>query len=268
MPASSADKRPGLRLVSVTVDYPVGVARSGRSSVRALDHVDLTVVAGERIALLGESGAGKSTMIDVIAGLTEPSSGTVEVLGARLGELGARALRAHRASVGVVRQQHGLPEQLRVVHNVNSGRLGSWSAWRAVTSLVRPRGRADVEVALRQVGLDGLADRQTGELSGGQQQRVAVARALIEPRRLLLADEPVSAVDPKLSDDVLRLLCAADGDPTVVVSLHDPALARRHVDRVVGLRDGSIVFDLAVGDVSDRRLDQLYRIAPPRRPGS
>lgn len=261
MPASSAELRSGVRLAAVTVDHPVG---SSRSSVRALDQVDLTIEAGERIALLGESGAGKSTMIDVIAGLTEPTTGTVEVLGRPLAGLGGRALRSHRSSVGVVRQQHGLPERLRVVHNVNSGRLGSWSTWRAVTSLVRPRGRSDVEAALARVGLDGLADRSTGDLSGGQQQRVAVARALIEPRRLLLADEPVSAVDPKLSEDVLALLCAAEGNPTVVVSLHDPALARRHVDRVVGLRDGVVVFDLAVEDVSGRHLDELYRIA--RRP--
>lgn len=261
MPASSADPTAAVRLESVTVDYSAG----GRaSSVRALDSVDLIVGVGERVALLGESGAGKSTLLDVVAGLTAPTSGSVEVLGHRIGELRDRRLRRHRSEVGVVRQQPGLPESLRVVHNVNAGRLGSWSTWQALSSLVRPRDRAAVDRALSQVDLAGLADRQTGDLSGGQQQRVAVARALIEPRRLLLADEPVSAVDPKLSDDVLRLICGADGDPAVLVSLHDPALARDHVDRVVGVREGRVVFDLAVTDVSDRRLDELYRITPHR----
>ncbi|WP_083908517.1 phosphonate ABC transporter ATP-binding protein [Ilumatobacter coccineus] len=258
MPASSADQA-ALRLTAVTVDYVVG---SNTAGVRALHEVDLTIAPGERVALLGESGAGKSTLLDVVAGLTVPTSGSVEVLGAAIDELRGRALRRHRADIGVVRQQHGLPESLRVVHNVNAGRLGTWSTWRALTSLVRPRGRAEVDSALAAVGLAGLADRLTGDLSGGQQQRVAVARALIEQRRLLLADEPVSAVDPKLSDDVLRLLRAADGDPAVLVSLHDPGLARRHVDRIVGLRDGIVHFDLPVDEVSDRRIDDLYRITP------
>lgn len=268
MPTSSADGRrdpvrpPAVELRSVSVDFRVGRRGGLDSGVAALADVDLTVGVGERVGLLGSSGAGKSTLLDVIAGVVTPTAGDVHVLGAVLESLDERALRRHRARVGVVRQPHGLPGQLRVVHNVNAGLLGSWSPMRAVLSLIRPHGREAVHAALRQVGLDGLSDRRTADLSGGQQQRVAVARALIQDPDLLLADEPVSAVDPTLSDDVLTLL--SEPTPTartLIVSLHDPALARRHVDRVVGLHQGRVAFDLASSDVTDGVLDDLYRLA-------
>ncbi|MFK7917699.1 MAG: phosphonate ABC transporter ATP-binding protein [Ilumatobacter sp.] len=229
--------------------------------MHALRDLDLTVGVGERVALLGSSGAGKSTLLDVVAGLVTPTRGEVEVLGERIAHLASRRLRRHRSRVAIVRQQHGLPPALRVLHNVNGGRLGSWSTPKALLSLVRPQGRDDVDRSLVAVGLDGLGDRRTGDLSGGQQQRVAVARALIEHPELVLADEPVSAVDPKLSTDVLSLVC----DPAVVgrttiVSLHEPALARDHADRVIGLRHGQVIFDLEPAEVSDARLDDLYRL--------
>ena len=267
MPASSADAGPdrtdpAVSFRSVSVDFAVGKSTGAGSTIAALADIDLTVGVGERVALLGSSGAGKSTMLDVIAGLVEPTAGDIEVLGAPITSLDARALRRHRTRVGVVRQAHGLPGRLRVIHNVNGGRLGSWSTWRSLTSLIRPRERAAADEALERVGLPGLCDRRTDELSGGQQQRVAVARALIQEPDLILADEPVSAVDPTLSDDVLSLLGErTDRDRTLIVSLHDPALARRHVDRVIGLRHGRVVFDVAPGDLDDARLDHLYRTA-------
>ena len=259
MPTSSADS---VRLTSVSVDFPLGKSTGSGSTVAALVDIDVSIGVGERVALLGASGAGKSTMLDVIAGLVAPTSGEVEVLGSPISALDTRSLREHRARVGVVRQAHGLPGQLRVIHNVNGGRLGSWSTWRSLTSLIRPHGRADVAEALERVGLPGIADRRTDELSGGQQQRVAVARALIQDPDLILADEPVSAIDPTLSDDVLSLL--AEPTPqhrTLVVSLHDPELARRHVDRVIGLRDGRLAFDVKTADLSHVQLDRLYRSA-------
>ncbi len=266
MSASSADaveatQVHAVRLRSVSVDFPV--ARSGGSTaepVRALVAVDLSVDVGERVALLGASGAGKSTLLDVLAGLVAPTRGDVEVLGRLRGSLSGSALRRHRSRVGVIRQQHGLPAALRVVHNVNGGHLGRWTSARALRSLVAPQGRREVDAALDLVGLTGLADRRTGDLSGGQQQRVAVARLLVQQPELVLADEPVSAVDPKLSVDVLDLVCDPLQDRrTTIVSLHEPELARGHVDRVIGLRAGRIEFDLPVDELSDERLAALYR---------
>lgn len=267
MPTSSADGRPepahpwAVELRSVSVDFRVRRPHGPGSTVSALADIDLTIGVGERVGLLGSSGAGKSTLLDVIAGVVTPTAGDVQVLGATTESLDERALRRHRSRVGVVRQPHGLPGHLRVVHNVNGGLLGSWSPLRAVTSLIRPHGREEVRAVLDRVGLDGLSDRRTADLSGGQQQRVAVARALIQDPDLLLADEPVSAVDPTLSDDVLTLLSPTTPTArTLIVSLHDPALARRHVDRVVGLHQGRIAFDLPSSDVTDMVLDDLYRL--------
>lgn len=228
----------------------------------ALDVVDLTISAGERVALVGPSGAGKSTLLSVLAGLVPPSSGTVEVLGRGLADLRGRRQRAHRARVGLVSQQLHLPGSLRVIHNINAGRLGKRSGLGALWSLIHPDGTDVARALLHDVGLDGdLIDQRTSTLSGGERQRVAVARILRQQPLLVLADEPVSAVDPRLSDDVLELLCAPAAAWTTVVSLHEPDLARRHCTRVVGLRDGRLQFDCAPHELSEDRLRDLYR--PP-----
>ena len=264
MPASSADPA-SAAVVLGSVDARYAPSRAGGSAVDALIDVTLRVERGERVALLGASGAGKSTLLDVVAGLVAPAAGSVEVLGTSLASLGGRPLRRHRSRVGVVRQQHGLPPSMRVVHNVNAGRLGRWSTGRALASLVVPLGRGEVEAVLDQVGLEGVIDRRTGDLSGGQQQRVAVARILLQHPELILADEPVSAVDPRLSTDVVTALCdrsaPAVRNRTTIISLHDPDLARRHVDRIVGIGAGRIWFDAPVDAVDDRMIDDLYRVA-------
>jgi phosphonate transport system ATP-binding protein len=229
-------------------------------ALAALAGVDLVVPAGQRLAIVGSSGAGKTTLLEVLAGLTAPTSGTVEVLGARPADLRGRRLRAHRARIGMVGQGLDIALPLRTIHNVNAGVLGEWSAARSVWSLVWPRGRDEAARALRQVGLDDRLLSRTEDLSGGERQRVAVARVLRQQPRLVLADEPTSSVDPQLADEVMALLCGrADTAPwTSIVSLHDPDLARRHADRIVGLRSGRVAFDRPSADVSDRDLTTLY----------
>ncbi len=222
----------------------------------ALDSVDLTVGPGERVAVVGASGAGKSTLLGVANGAVPPSSGSVEVLGCDPAALRGRELRRLRARVGTVHQHLELVGPLRVVHNVNAGRLGSWPGARAAWSLLRPQGVPEVAAALERVGLaDRLFDRADAH-SGGQRQRVAVARLLVQEPELVLADEPASALDPVLADRTLALLGEAAGrGGALVVALHDPALALRHCDRVVGLSAGRVVLDapaaaLTVGDLA------------------
>jgi len=232
------------------------VVRHGE--VIALDRVSIRVGSGERVALIGPSGAGKSSLLNVIGGLVGPTSGSVEVFDSSLTELVGAALRDHRRRVGIVSQHLALAPALRVVHSVNGGRLGSWSTARALSSLVRPRDTADVLAALESVGLADRAQARTGDLSGGEQQRVAVARTLLQAPRLVLADEPTSSVDPKLSDQVMGLLCPPDPKWAVVVSVHDPELAFRHADRVVGLSDGRVAFDRPVTEVDPADVVSLY----------
>ncbi|KQS59914.1 ABC transporter ATP-binding protein [Geodermatophilus sp. Leaf369] len=228
----------------------------------ALAGVDLTVRAGERVAVVGASGAGKSTLLAVANGSVVPTAGRVQVLGTDPAGLTGAALRRLRARVGTVHQHLELVGPLRVVHNVNAGRLGRWSAGRAAWSLVRPQGVEEVVAALDRVGLADRVYDRTERLSGGQQQRVALARVLVQRPELVLADEPASALDPALADTALELLgeLAADTGGALVVCLHDPALALRHCDRVVGLRAGRVVLDAPATELTLSALEAFYGV--------
>ncbi|RBY94771.1 phosphonate ABC transporter ATP-binding protein [Blastococcus sp. TBT05-19] len=241
------------RLTGVEVRYPGTTALAG---------VDLAVTAGERVAVVGASGAGKSTLLGVLDGTVAPTAGTVEVHGSDPTTLRGRELRRLRARTGTVRQQLDLPGPLRVVHNVNAGRLGSWSAARAAWSLLRPQGAAEVLAALDRVGLADRLHERTDRLSGGQRQRVAVARLLLQRPELVLADEPASALDPALADVVLTLLgaLAAEQGGALVAALHDPALALRHCDRVVGLEHGRVVMDAPAASLTVTSLEGFYGV--------
>jgi phosphonate transport system ATP-binding protein len=183
----------------------------------------------------------------------------VEVLGRDPSALRGRALRRLRARVGTVHQHLELVGPLRVLHNVNAGRLGSWPAARAAWSLLRPQGVPEVVGALERVGLADRVFDRTDTLSGGQRQRVAVARLLVQDPDLVLADEPASALDPVLADAVLGLLAApASRGGALLVALHDPVLALRHCDRVVGLAAGRVVLDAPAAALTVPDLAAFY----------
>ncbi|MCF6507665.1 ATP-binding cassette domain-containing protein [Blastococcus sp. MG754426] len=229
----------------------------------ALAGVDLAVAAGERVAVVGASGAGKSTLLGVLNGSVPPTAGSVRVLGQDPAALRGRELRRLRARTGTVHQHLELAGQLRVVHNVNAGRLGSWSAARAAWSLVRPQGTGDVLGALARVGLADRAYERTDRLSGGQRQRVALARLLVQRPELVLADEPASALDPALADQALGLLgeLATGRGGALLACLHDPALALRHCDRVVGLAAGRVVLDAPARALTVAALEGFYGVS-------
>jgi len=227
----------------------------------ALDAVDLDVAPGQRVALVGPSGAGKTTVLNLCTGTVAPATGSVSVLGCDVGRATAPELRALRRRVGTVYQQLHLVGPLRVVHNVNAGRLGSWSTSKSLRSLLRPVEVDTARRALEEVGIADKLHERTDRLSGGEQQRVALARVLVQQPDLILADEPVASLDPARAGEVMHLLgAAAEHGRTLLVSLHDFDLARRRCDRVVGLRAGRVVFDLPAGDVTADMGTELYRI--------
>lgn len=172
----------------------------------ALAGLDLAVAAGERVAVIGPSGAGKSTLIGLLNGTIPASSGSVRVLGTELAGAQPRRLRGVQRRIGTVHQLFDLVGELRVIHNVNAGRLGDWSLWRSVSSLLRPREVGAARAALDRVGLADRLTRRTSTLSGGEQQRVAIARVLLQRPALVLADEPVASVDPARGVEVMTLL--------------------------------------------------------------
>lgn len=252
---------PVIHLADVSVVYPNGTV--------ALQAMNLVVRRGERVALVGPSGAGKSSLLNLLNGRVALDgavvSGRVEVLGVESGSLRGRARRRHARRIGVVRQDLDLVGPLRVIHNLNAGRLGEWSTWRAMRSLLGPVDRVtDCEV-LALVGLEpSLLDVRVDELSGGQRQRVALARMLRQRPDLLLADEPVASLDPALSATMLDLIASPpvgllpSEQWTVIVSLHQPEFAHRFAERAIGVREGRIVFDVAIDDLSDELLERVY----------
>ena len=227
---------------------------------RVLDGIDLSVAAGERVAVIGPSGAGKTTLFRLIAGLARPAAGRVQTLGQDTARLSGRRLARLRREVGYLHQQDNLIPQLRVVHNVLMGRLGHWWLARALLSLLWPQELDRARAALARVELEDKLWALPDELSGGQQQRVAVARLVVQQPRLVLADEPVSALDLRLGREIIALLCdlAQRDGVTLLVNLHTLDLLQGHFDRVVALRAGRLFWQGRPEELSQHLLRELY----------
>ncbi|MGB3312739.1 MAG: phosphonate ABC transporter ATP-binding protein [Nodosilinea sp.] len=231
-------------------------------AVAALTHCSLAIAPGERVALIGPSGAGKSTLLSLLNGSQVPTTGRVTILGQDISHLSRSRLRRLQRLVGTVYQQHHLVGNLAVVHNVNAGHLGRWSLPRALWSLVWPQAVPMAAQALAQVGIVDKLYARTDRLSGGQQQRVALARVLVQDPAAILADEPISSVDPERSRalmDLLRQLSETTGK-TLVISLHEVEFAVKYCDRIIGLRQGQILFDAPTSQVSDAMMVSLYQL--------
>lgn len=225
---------------------------------RALDAVNLTIPKGQFCVILGPSGAGKSTLLRAVNGLTQPSSGKVFIDGV---ELTPQTLRRLRRRIGMIHQHFNLTLRMSVAHNVLAGALPDVSLIRALLRWFNPDQRQRACMLLERVGLSPQhLHRRAGELSGGQQQRVGVARAFMLDPAIVLADEPVASLDPKIARDILSLIrdAAAERGTTVVCSLHQVDLAREFAQRIVGLRGGRVVFDGTPEEFTDARFDALY----------
>jgi len=236
------------------------------SPTRALDRVSLRVQAGEAVAFIGPSGAGKTTLLRLLNGAVRPARGSLTVNGRALGTLSQAELRRLRASIGFIHQDLRLVPNVRVIKNVIAGRLGRLSFAGSVRAMLFPP-RAFVEEGhelLARVGIPEKLYQRTDGLSGGQQQRVAIARALFQEPVALLADEPVSSVDPARAHDTVALLTeiCRERRLTLCVSLHDLELARRFFPRLVGLRNGRIAFDCTTRELRQQEFKDLYRFAP------
>ena len=230
----------------------------------ALDDVSFVVDPGEFVALLGPSGAGKSTLFRCVTRLVAPDTGVVRVLGRDMSALDGQELRLARRDVGLIFQQFNLIGRLSAMDNVLAGRMGHASTLRV---MLRQFTRADRQLALAaldRVGLLERAGQRADSLSGGQQQRVAIARVLAQQARLLLADEPVSSLDPQSAENVLGILrsIARETGIAVVCALHQVDLARRYADRVVALRGGRKLLDVSVNAFDQNAFQELYGAHP------
>ena len=228
-------------------------------AVTAVSELNLAIYAGQIVALIGSSGAGKSTALRLLNGTLQTTQGEVWALGQ---PLHPRSSRRIQRQIGTIYQHLHLVPSLRVIHNVNAGHLGRWPFWKAAASLVWPLEVKDATAALAQVGIPDKLYARTEHLSGGQQQRVAIARVLIQDPAVILADEPIASLDPERSHDIMRLLSmlVRERGKTLVVSLHGVEYAKRYCDRIIGLQQGQIRFDVPAQDVTPTMLNQLYQL--------
>ena len=231
---------------------------SGRQPFLALDDISLEIGAGERVAIVGPSGAGKSTLLKCINRLLEPAGGSIKIVGQEVVGLPNKMMREVRQKLGMVFQNFNLIERIPAMDNVLLGRLSHIPAYRKYLYGFAYSHR-DYRIALeslKQVRIEKFASRRVDRLSGGQQQRVGIARALAQEPEVILADEPVSNLDPKIKAEVMGLLVSICKKKklTLLVSMHEIDLVKKYVSRVVGLVAGKIVFD----DVPQRMTSQDY----------
>jgi phosphonate transport system ATP-binding protein len=240
-----------------------GLSKTYSGGVRALNNVSIDVAPGEFLVILGPSGAGKSTLLRCINRLVEPSEGQVFHNGAEI--TGHRGdLRAIRRQFGMVFQQFNLVKRLSVLVNVLAGRLGYRSVLR---SLFYSFPEADKRIAiecLARVNMEHKAFQRADTLSGGEQQRVAIARALAQQPTVILADEPVASLDPKIARQVLGYLrqVAQELGITVLCNLHQVEYAKEFSERVVGMSRGSVVFEGPSSELTDEILHRIYYREP------
>lgn len=232
-------------------------------SLTALHQLNLVIRQGEQVALIGPSGAGKSTLLSLLNGSLYPTQGVVRLMGQDVAQLSPCALRRVQQQVGMVYQQWHLVHNLRVIHNVNAGRLGQWPWWKALASLVWPLEVGTAVQVLDRVGIPEKIYERTDSLSGGQQQRVALARVLMQDPAAVLADEPVASVDPERSRYLMDLLsdwCRQSGK-TLIVSLHAIEYVQTHFQRVLGLRAGKVMFDIPASHLTSAHTESLYHLS-------
>ena len=239
----------------MTVAYP---------GIEALAEVSLTLKPGEAAALIGLSGSGKTTLLNTCNALIQPTNGTVSIDGKEFGEMNSRELRYARSRIGFIHQSLSLVPNLRVIQNVVSGRLGQRSFLGGARDLLFPSTNVVEKVyeILDSVGIAEKIYERTDRLSGGQQQRVAIARALFQDPLILLADEPISSVDPlraKATLSLIREICKKKG-LTLCVSLHNLDLAKTLFPRLIGLQDGRLIFDKATETVGTNEIHKIFSL--------
>ncbi len=211
----------------------------------ALDVDRLVIGRGERVFLLGRSGSGKTTLMRVIKGRCNPNTGRVQVGGKDPFASGPAERRAMQRRIAMIDQAFYLVPRMRVIDNILTGCLGRVSSWKSLLGWYPQSEWAEAERILSEVELHGLGNRKVETLSGGQRQRAAIARALMQDAEIILADEPISNLDPELAEDALDLLvqCVGRRNVTLVVSLHQPSLAKRFATRLIGLSEGAVIYD-------------------------
>ena len=258
-----------IELSDLTMRHPA----AARGAAPALGPLSLKVEAGEQLAVIGPSGAGKTSLLLALACALRPQSGLLTLDGQDPWALSASPLRALRGQLFLAPQVPPLPPRQRVVTATLAGRLPRMGLWQSLRSLFYPVGIAQADAALARFDVQDKLFARVDRLSGGERQRVGLARALLAQPRLLLVDEPLSALDPARAAQAMESLCGAarEQGATLVCTLHDVPMALRSFPRIIGLQSGQLAFDLPSAQVTPQvlrtlyanRLDELEGAPPP-----
>lgn len=227
----------------------------------AVDDVSLNIKQGQFVGIIGLSGSGKSSLLKTINYLVRPHSGAIQIGNTDIGRLNHKELRRVRREIGFIFQDYNLVEKISVLENVLLGRLGYKSSLKSFFGLFDDE---DYEMAINALGQVGLKDKtfvRADQLSGGQKQRVAIAKALCQEPKMILADEPVSSLDVSSAQVVMDNFKKINekSQTTIMINLHDVNLAKKYCSRIIALRNGKVFFDKEVGEISDQQLQALYQ---------
>ncbi|WP_188207118.1 phosphonate ABC transporter ATP-binding protein [Alkalibacillus aidingensis] len=227
---------------------------------QGLKDVNVTIEDGEFVVIVGLSGAGKSTFIRSINRLVTPTAGELRVDSDNILDYKGRGLRSLRTKVGMIFQSYNLVKRNSVFKNVLAGRLGHTGTFRSVFNLFNKDDKALAYESLKRVNIGEKIYNRADELSGGQQQRVSIARVLTQKPKYILADEPVASLDPPTSHQVMKYLRKINKEDgiTTIVNLHFIDMAMEYADRIIGMRDGEVVFDGPVSEVSEKTFEEIY----------
>lgn len=227
---------------------------------QVLHSISFQVYEGERVALIGPSGSGKSTLINILTRSISYGGGKIKIDGKDIEEY--KGNKDYAKKVGVIRQQFDLVRELEVIHNVLAGNLHTWGFFKSLRSLLQPVNGDQALEALADVGIEDKAFNVTSSLSGGEQQRVAIARLIVQNPDILIADEPIASLDPTRANSVMELLSelAHKKNKTIFASIHTMEHVLNFFDRVIGIRDGDVLINEKIENISSETLDQLYEI--------
>lgn len=225
-----------------------------------LKDINLNINKGEFIVVVGLSGAGKSTLLRSINRLQDITSGNIIIDGKSITQAKGKELRLIRRDIGMIFQSFNLVKRSSVLRNVLSGRISYYPTWKSTLNLFTQEDKQKAYEALQRVDLADKVYTRADKLSGGQQQRVAIARVLMQNPKIILADEPTASLDPRTSEHVMQDLKMLNEEygMTVIANLHSVELAREFGSRVIGVRQGEIVYDGKMEDTPESVFDDIY----------
>ncbi|MDA3130675.1 phosphonate ABC transporter ATP-binding protein [Aliibacillus thermotolerans] len=239
----------------------INVGKTYPNNVKALQDINLKIEKGEFVAIIGLSGAGKSTLIRCINRMHDISEGELIVDGVKVNALKGREIRNYRQRVGMIFQSFNLVTRISVLKNVLVSFVPHLPFWRKVIGAFSKEQKIKALTALDQVGILDKAYVRVDQLSGGQQQRVALARTLAQNPDIILADEPIASLDPvtarQVMDDFKRI--NRDTEMTFIINIHHVEMALEYADRIIGVREGRVVYDGEAKNVTEEVLDYIYK---------